>query len=417
MLRLKGNKQSEAFFLPVSTRNRVKAGQMDQITENLLSRVWQSRVLCNRELVTASGERLRVVHPGRKNSEGGPDFRHAIIATEGGELRGDVELHVKASGWQAHGHHRDPRYNGVILHVVMWQDKEGATLLQKGTMVPVLPLHHYLGDLDRFSVLSPASHEPCRDVGARLGYAQVKEALDEAGEERFRSKAGGFEAELTIKEEDQVLYEGLMQALGYSRNKESFQELARRMPLRVLQEIAQRERAPSCGAVLGAALWAEASLLQWHFLGVRPGNMPQRRIAGAGYLLARYLEMGLAQSLLQLVREADRKIGYRRLESGLVIKRDGYGTLIGRGRAREMVVNVLLPFAFARGDGQLKEHALELYRNYPPIEENQITRQMSTQLVIGSGMMKSARHQQGLIHLYNTLCLHLKCPQCPLMPA
>jgi len=189
----------------------------------------------------------------------------------------------------------------------------------------------------------------------------------------------------------------------------------------MLEEIAQRKGWQRCGAVLGAVLGAallgEAGLIEWHFSGVRPGNMPQRRIAGAGYLLARYLGMGLVQSLLQLVREADEKTGHRRLERGLMIKRDGYGTLIGPGRAREMVVNVLLPFSFAWADGQLRDHALELYRNYPPLEENQITRQMSRQLLVGFAVVNSATRQQGLIHLYNTFCLHRKCPHCPLMPA
>jgi hypothetical protein len=144
--------------------------------------------------------------------------------------------------------------------------------------------------------------------------------------------------------------------------------------------------------------------------------MPQRRIVGAGYLLARYLGRGLVPGLLQVVGEADVERGHRRLEGGLMIKRDGYGTLIGRGRAREMVVNVLLPFSFAWADGQLREHALELYRNYPRLEENQITREMSRQLLVGSGVVNSARRQQGLLHLYKSFCLERKCSQCPLMP-
>ena len=189
------------------------------------------------------------------------------------------------------------------------------------------------------------------------------------------------------------------------------------MPVKVLKQIDQRVGWQRRGAVLGAALLSEAGLVGWDYSRVRPGNMPQRRIAGAGYLLARYLGIGLVQSLLQLVREADEKTGSRRLERGLMIKRDSCGTLIGQGRAREMVVNVLLPFSFAWADGQLREHALELYRNYPPLEENKITRQMSRQLLMGFSVVNSARRQQGLIHLYNTFCLHRKCLHCPLMSA
>lgn len=388
---------------------------MDQITESLLARVWQSQILRGKELITAGGESFWVIYPGRINNEGGPDFHHAIIATREGELRGDVELHIRSSGWQAHGHHRDPRYNGVILHVVMWHDKEGPTVLQDGKTVPVLPLRPYLEGLEWFPLLT-APDEPCHDLGASLGDGVVGELLDGAGEERFRAKVGHFQAELAIKQGEQVLYEGLMGALGYSRNKQSFEELARRMPLKVLKYIAHGASWEGRGEALEAALLGEAGLLHWQLSGVRPGNMPQRRIAAAGYLLAGYLGRGLVPSLLQLVRGADAKNGHRRLEEGLMVTRGFYGALIGRGRAGEMVVNILLPFSFAWAQGEPREHALELYRSYPLLEENQITRQMSKQLFAGTryGVVNSARRQQGLIHLYKSFCLERKCLQCPL---
>lgn len=388
---------------------------MDQITESLLARVWQSQILRDRELTTAGGECFQVIYPGRINTAGGPDFHHAIIATGEGELRGDVELHIRSSGWRAHGHHRDPRYNEVILHVVVWHDEEGPTVLQDGKTVPLLSLHPYLEGLEWFSFIA-APDEPCYDLGARLGDDVVGRVLDGAGEERFRAKVGRFRAELAIKQGEQVLYEGLMGALGYSRNKESFEELAHRVPLKVLKYIAHGAGWERCGAALEAALLAEADLLDWQLSGVRPGNMPQRRIAAAAYLLARYLGKGLVAGLLQLVREADAKNGHRRLEEGLMITRGLYGALIGRGRAREMVVNILLPFSFAWAEGELREHAVELYGSYPLLEENQITRQMSKQLFGGTryGMVNSARRQQGLIHLYRSFCLERKCPQCPL---
>jgi len=217
---------------------------MDQITESLLTRVWQSQILRDRELITAGGESLRVIYPGRTNSESGPDFHHAIIAAKEGVLKGDVELHVRSSGWQAHGHHRDPRYNGVILHVVMWYDKEGSTVLQDGKTVPILPLHPYLDGLEWcYPVAVP--DDPCHDLVARQGDDVAGELLDRAGEERFWAKVGRFRVEFAIKEGEQVLYEGLMGALGYSRNKESFEELARRMPLKVLKYAGSRIT-PAC---------------------------------------------------------------------------------------------------------------------------------------------------------------------------
>ena len=88
-------------------------------------------------------------------------------------------------------------------------------------------------------------------------------------------------------------------------------------------------------------------------------------------------------------------------------------TLIGQGRAKEMVVNVLLPFSFAWGvrtsQSELKDRALELYRGYPRLEENQVTRQMRQQLFGqgGFGMVNSA-------HLYRNFCWEGGCHRCPL---
>lgn len=395
-------------------------------------------MLRGKELVTTGGQRLRIIHPGWANGGSGPDFHHAIIALKGrGLLRGDVEIHVSSSQWRSHGHHRDPGYNGVILHAVMWHDKDIPTVLQNGNRVPILTLHPYLELSPRGveGLCSPLGEydQPCHDLQARLGVAAVGELLDEAGEERFGLKAAHFGQELAVEDGDQVLYEGLMGALGYSRNKEPFQELARRLPLKALQGIASEECGQRQGLVLEKALLAEAGLFplsrgtkprgeaEWHLFGLRTSNRPQLRIAGAGYLLARYIEKGLASGVLELVGGADLKRGHRSLEQGIMVTGDGAkSTLIGRGRAREMVVNVLLPFSFAWGEREsqpeLRDHALELYRSYPRLEENQITRQMGRQLFgeEGTKVVNSARRQQGLIHLYYNLCLDGDCLHCPL---
>ena len=54
--------------------------------------------------------------------------------------------------------------------------------------------------------------------------------------------------------------------------------------------------------------------------------------------------------------------------------------LIGKNRAREIIINVLLPFFYARahllGDPGLGRRCLELYRSFPPGQENEVTREM-----------------------------------------
>lgn len=67
---------------------------------------------------TVDGRRLRVLYPGRPAPGHGPDFRDALLELDGASLRGDVEVHRRPSEWRAHGHHQNPEYKGVVLHVV-----------------------------------------------------------------------------------------------------------------------------------------------------------------------------------------------------------------------------------------------------------------------------------------------------------
>ena len=88
--------------------------------EREIIKLWQHLLLNRTELVTEEGERLKIIYPGRVNDDRGADFRDAVIATSQGLIKGDIEVHVSSSAWQAHHHHQDPAYNRVVLHVVMW---------------------------------------------------------------------------------------------------------------------------------------------------------------------------------------------------------------------------------------------------------------------------------------------------------
>ena len=84
--------------------------------EDDLCRLWAARSFPTGALVTADGQRLQVIYPGQRTGMGGPDFRDAILADDGGRVRtGDVEVHLRSRDWIAHGHRADPSYNRVPL--------------------------------------------------------------------------------------------------------------------------------------------------------------------------------------------------------------------------------------------------------------------------------------------------------------
>jgi len=448
---------------------------INNLPEGQVVNIWQRLLAHRTELTTEAGEPIKIIYPGRINAEEGADFRDAVIATNQGLMKGDIEVHAKSSSWRAHRHHRDPVYNQVVLHVVMWHDIKTATKLQNGDSIPTLALYRYIIDpLDqrlRMAEPSASLSKPCLNATERLTPGIVAEFLDNAGKERFLTKATKFQVGLAQMEASQCLYQGTMEALGYSQNKLPFLELAHRVPLRILESITRNEISDEgCLSQLQALLLGIAALLpsqrrdrvpenkiddewlykleqlwawyhpaetmsreDWHLFRVRPNNSPIRRIAAMSHLLLSYRERGLFDGVIKMIKEVTVNKGHCRLEMGLAVTTNGYWashfdfglankvrnpTLLGRRRAADIVINVLLPFTFAwsrlTSQPELGKKTLDLYRHYPRLAVNNIERHMKEQLRVSSSLVNSAQRQQGLIQIYNTLCTQGRCSCCRL---
>ena len=334
------------------------------MTEKELARRW--RGLRGREVVTSRGN-MKVLYPGRANGGGGPDFIGAALLGERGMVRGDVEVHLSSRDWQAHGHHRDPHYDNVVLHVVMVDDAPGH--------IPSL-------------VLGPPAGEdplPC----PRNAPLPVLMLL---GEERFRAKGQRLLGLAEARGPGQALYEGVMEALGYSRNQGPMVELARLLPLAVLEGEGPR-------ALEGRLREGAEKIPGWELSGARPTNHPFVRLRAMAGLLGRYREGGLLEGLRRVVALAR---GACQVENSLMVPG------LGRARAAAIAVNVLLPFFYALG----LEGARDLFLAYPLREESDLVRQMREQL--GLGPLSLACQEQGLLHLYQAFCREGRCGECPL---
>jgi hypothetical protein len=296
---------------------------MADIREKDLSEVWLEQRFTG-PLRTEAGERLRVIYPGRRNDDRGGDFCDAIIAFPDRTLSGDVELHVDSADWRGHGHHMDPAYNSVILHVV-YSPTSPTTTLQNGVMVPVLALRGIAAPPGSGICRTEGEAMPCRQGAAALGDTATGDTLDLFGEQRFTRKSADFRIEITSHGPGQALYQGIMRALGYSRNGEAFVELSRRLPFRVLEEILSeggaedslRQRIETLMRQVSglgvASSWPGDSWLfhsyhlmamspsAWNNFRARPGNSPLCRMAAISHLLVRYRGKGLVNSLLGAV--------------------------------------------------------------------------------------------------------------------
>jgi hypothetical protein len=391
--------------------------------------------------------------------------------------KGDVEVHVKSSDWYSHEHHADAEYNNVILHVVMWHDCNSATLLQSGKPVPVLCLAKAL----RHQAYLLPYHLPCSQILDHVDRQTLEKLLKAAGEERFKQKARHFwiqHSALSALSAGQVLFRGMMRALGYAKNTKPFEDLADRMPLNSIESreglalkqalllgtagLLPSQRWPGKfgrGPVLSLSKEKEVQELEqiwqsagkkvktmkegdWNLSHIYPNNSPVRRIVAQSYLLERYcagtrpepVEGRLLAGILQLVKESPLPGGHRMLESGLTVTGDGYwrdhfdfdvrsktkiSSLLGNSKAGEIIVNVILPFAFSWGkmanEPELMKKAMELYNSYPKLAENEITRHMENQLGLKELFDFTACHQQGLIHIFRNYCREGRCSECPLV--
>jgi hypothetical protein len=432
--------------------------------ESRVVQIWQD---CpgRSDLRTRESGPLQVLYPGRINDDSGADFRDAVIATSRGLQTGDIEVHAKSSLWWAHRHHLDPVYNRVVLHVVFRRDTTIPVRLQNGREVPTLALEE-LDASEAVNSCFTAPPVPCQGAGLRYGDVFLSEILDSAGDSRFLARAAVFQPASPDDEAGQALYTGIMAALGYSRNRYQMAELAVRMPLQRLESAARlsltetdclaiyeaflkgaagllpcrslRERDAPDGALWNTRLeklWsacgdtAAMSVKDWRFFRIRPGNYPTLRIAAAARLLWRYREKGLLEGLAEKFESVPVEGGRRFLEDALII--DGKecseivnrfkGALLGRQRAADIVINVWLPFAAARGRSKerpdMAQKALNLYRRYPAIASNTLERHMCRQLGIARGTVKTARRQQGLLHLLKSFCAVGNCPGCPVYKA
>lgn len=447
-------------------RRAARAPRAAAPPERELHRLWRERRVAAVTLAEEGATRLRVRFPGWEDGGRGPDFKGAVLETaQGATVRGDVEIHREGRGWSEHGHHRDPAYRAVALHLV-WRPGAAATARTvEGRAVPAAVLVASKGRA------RPADARPCVRRSHPLDPDEAGALLDELGDRRFFERALALDTEAQARGLDRTLYRGLLEALGYSQNAAAFAALAERLPYALLEERAKGAPREGRQALIESLLFGAAGLLpsqrgaaageegwpaeverRWRALGpatpgrpeerpvsvwqlhrVRPENAPARRIAAAAALAGRFIESGgpfaWARAAFEGPDPLHAALGLRRR---LLVRTGGYWaghwdfarpggrnpTLLGEGRAGDIVVNVALPFLYGwaarAGDREMASRALAAYRAHPLLSGNRVTREVERMLFPDGarGVVRTARRQQGLIHLYKRRCAGLLCGAC-----
>jgi hypothetical protein len=434
------------------------AHESDRVSELALSIAWHAGM--TREVVTTAGERIAVVFPGHWTHGHGPDFRDAMLERSDAHLlTGAVEIHHRASDWVRHGHHIDPAYNDVVLHVVTIVDAT-ETLRLDGSPVPIAMLRVPQSQLRAVEERQPAiwsrlGGDVCAPKLAKAQPTRIASILADLGDTRFDQRVTRFEAELTVAPPGAALVPAIFEAFGYSSNREQMIRLSTALDWHTfaprLHHLDRRSRtrltlailvglggwmplSPSHASLAGLTpaetgeieaiwsaeydSWTHAILpaTMWNTARVRPANQPVGRVSTLAALLGAH-GSELVPVLLNAIRDGvSIPACLHALAAGTTVPP------LGTDRAIAITASVVLPFAVAYAhsvrDDALEDDALRAWATLPGSTMPRPARRAKFQ-VAGRAPITQLRERgvQGLLYLDRSYCGPRRCYECPIAHA
>ena len=424
--------------------------------EKFLYHIWDANHL-NPLLKTVSGKSLKVLYQGQFNTNRGPDFVNAIINLDGEDLQGAVEIHLNTQDWNRHAHQEDHFFNTVVLHVVHTHSgKAIRTIKENGEMIEILELKDQLSD-DIQKLISEIGKTP---LTSGDGYCDLLSAIDKPrleailathGKQRFMGKVRRFNASLSLSNFDQILYEGMMEAAGYDKNKFNLLQLAQSIPFSILRTWAEEGMDTvamvailcECSGLLGKSrnriepqlfnsltqafeqqgFYARKLTIDWQLFRIRPANHPLLRIV----LLAEFLHSTMQQGLLNCCLDEveanmpNPEARYKRFaklfqphQNSLLPQSKG----LGRTVVNNIYLNIYLPIMFLyaekHADTSMADSVMESWNSFGALAENYITRFMGNHINAGqvAEINRKSLYQQGLIDIYYRYCRYHLCEEC-----
>jgi Protein of unknown function (DUF2851) len=479
------------------------------IPERLLRHIWYHQLFERTGLSTHDGRSVHVLSPGIPNEDAGPDFSGACIRIGDILFRGDVEIHHNPAAWISHRHQMDPHYNSVILHVVLTvRGAERPSFTVSGRPLPLLVLQPFLGEqliacLEHNPVPHAAAPEPripCTPLRPGDVHRLVLPWLETLAGQRLEMRVRTLEGRLMLLADeahstmcaplpefagranrlhgppprhappdlargefwDQLLFEGVMEGMGYAKNQQPFLALARTLTLKRLRDFGFEDIDTLIALLLGTAglmpspgtvadtecrsylvslhrRWKTLRPLlkipllhegDWLFFRLRPANFPTARLAAMAFLLRQMFTSDTMQAVRAIVTStAPVAHRIRALMMLLAVRPDnfweqhllfiagsGRGVAIGRSRSLDIITNTLIPLTLlhARTCAQTtgEEEIRELYAHLPAPSPNTFTRIVQRDLLGREFRLHTALLGQGALQLYKHYCLARRCPHC-----
>lgn len=243
--------------------------------ERLLQKLWLRGDFDTTAVKLADGRGVKVLHGGKWNHLGGPDFSGARLVIDGREVNGDVELHLHARDWAAHGHASDHAYDNVVLHVILFPCAETVTRGGGGRIIPILCLlpllHHALEEYAAEEAIEQLAGRPLHHAQEALGAMSNQELntlLQSHARQRWQAKVHFARERIKRLGWEGACHHAALEILGYRFNRAPMLSVATTWPL-----AAWTDRRVAPDEVFSA--FSE----RWSLQGVRPLNHPRLRLA------------------------------------------------------------------------------------------------------------------------------------------
>ncbi len=422
-------------------------------SEYLLHYIWKHSIFSSFNFKTTDGQEVSIIQPGFAHQDAGPDFKQAIIKINQILWAGDVEIHIKTSDWYKHNHHRDEKYNSVILHVVY--DDDLPNVKEATDKFPVLELKNYISSaiLENYEKIHQSTHPlPCapyiqqkeeeNNSYLKLQFAALYSKMIAERLEYKQSQINKIYTECA-GDWDETIFRMLAINFGFHTNQSAFEMMSKSLPYKVLRSHSNNH------LQVYALLFGQSGMLEeqlddpyfemlqneyqylkkkykltpihvknWNLLRMRPQNFPCIRIAQLCEIVHHYP---------QLFSRIENQTELAQFEHILMTQPDPYwsthyqfgkpakkhGTLIGKPTFELLMINTIIPvlytFGIFSGRIELQDRAIDLYSTLEPENNHLITRYRECRFPV-----KSAFDTQSIIHVAKNYCSIKKCLDCPL---
>ncbi|HOP49775.1 MAG TPA: DUF2851 family protein [Ignavibacteriales bacterium] len=460
----------------------------------------------NKEIISFDEQKIQIISFGTLNKFEGPDFKDAHVIIDGIKYNGDIEIDHDISDWRKHGHFLNPKYNKVVLHICYNNSQKIKYVIsQSKRKIPTITFEQLFQEKFYNNISNNISdllvkQQPyiyCSNLNHIIDQKQKYSILVKKGADRYNNKVKkyfnrlkelsflyhefinepvikyNFERDFYTKNFaaqdfanteiwEQLLYESIMEALGYSQNKLMMKNLALNLPLSFIKKHFDLQNRTIFLQQAEAMLHFIAGFHRnvnhkddyffqiinihkqirlnfdfktyrrdnWNFGKVRPQNSPFIRIAGAARILEKLFFDNLFANIIKKFNEirSDNTLAHS-LKSLFIIKAEGYWKnhsdfgipsseeidyFVGAMRSDDILINVIFPIFSLYFEifnlPNLAKRSFNLYVNYMTKSDNSVINNMAKALKFTD--TSSAIIQQGFLELYKNYCTNILCYDC-----